>query len=341
MARSPRANAAIVTLAALAAAGWWMRAAPPSFGTFEGDAMATRWRVVVPATARATAEADACFELYRSLDHDLSEWKPDSPLSAVNAAAGRAPVAVPQDLFDLVARSLAIGRETGGAFDPSWAALWGVWDFRSVPPRVPDSRAIDARRAFVDYRAVRLDAATRSIFLPRAGMKLGLGAIGKGYALARAEALLSSRGERDFLLLGGGQVVARGSRGDRPWEVGIRDPRGTPDDWFARLPLVDASLSTSADDESYFIVDGVRYGHILDPRTGWPARGLRSATVLHRDPVLADALSTALFVLGDARGFAIVERLGGEALVVDDAGRVRFTPGLRDRLEILHAPRAR
>jgi thiamine biosynthesis lipoprotein len=339
MARAPRLNTALVVLAVAAAAGWWVRAAPPSYASFEDEAMATRWRVELPERPVAAEEADACFALYRELDRDLSEWKPESPLSAVNAAAGKHPVAVPQDLFDLVARSQAIGRATDGAFDVSWAALWGVWDFRAVPPRVPDAARIAARRALVDYREVRLDPGARTIFLPRAGMQLGLGAIGKGYALARAEALLATRGEHDFLLLGGGQVLARGRHGERSWTVGIRDPRSTPDDSFARLPLEDASLSTSADDESFFVVDGVRYGHILDPRTGWPARGLRSATVLHRDPVLADALSTALFVMGDARGFPVVERLGGEAVVVDDAGRVRFTPGLRGRLEILHAPR--
>jgi len=134
--------------------------------------------------------------------------------------------------------------------------------------------------------------------------------------------------------------VARGEKGRRPWRIGVRDPRGGPDELFARIELAGASLSTSADNESFFEVDGVRYHHILDPRTGYPSRGLRSATVLHRDATLADALSTAVLVLGRERGLEVARRLGAEALVVDDRGEVASTPGLAPRLEILRPPRA-
>ncbi len=144
--------------------------------------------------------------------------------------------------------------------------------------------AIAERVAWVDYRRVVLDSAARTIFLPAAGMKLGLGGIAKGYALERAAALLGERGFEDFLLVSGGQVYARGTRGGRPWQVGVRDPRGARDEIFATLPLAAGSLSTSADNESFFVVEGVRYHHILDPKTGWPAQGLRSATVLARRP---------------------------------------------------------
>lgn len=311
---------------------------PLEFRGFTGEAMATRWQLALPDRADAPAAAEACFALFRRLDLELSEWQAGSPLTAVNRAAGVAPVAVPPELYDLLARSLELGRETGGAFDVAWAALWGLWDFRAAAPRVPAPAEIAARLPLVDYRKVVLDPARHTVFLPEKGMLLGLGAIGKGYALERAAALLEARGFHDFLLLGGGQVVARGRHRDRPWRVGIRDPRGERDDVFARLDLGDASLSTSADNESYFVAGGVRYHHILDPRTGEPARGLRSATVLHRDATLADALSTALMVLGREQGFAVVRRLGGEAVTVDERGEVATTPGLAGRLEILHPP---
>ena len=119
----------------------------------------------------------------------------------------------------------------------------------------------------------------------------------------------------------------------------MRDPRGAPEEIFARVELGDGSLSTSADNERFFVVDGVRYHHILDPRTGEPSRGLRSASVLHADATLADALSTAVMVLGREQGFAAVRRLGGECLVVDDSGAVATTPGLGERLETLRPPR--
>ena len=309
-----------------------------AFRTFQGEAMATLWQVELPAGPGAEAAAEACFALYRELDGELSEWREGSPLTAVNRAAGERPVAVPGDLYALLERALDLGRETEGAFDVSWAALWGLWDFRAATPEVPAVEAVAARRAHVDYRRVALDPRARTAFLPERGMVLGLGGIAKGYALDRAAALLEARGFHDFLLIGGGQVVARGEKGRRPWRIGVRDPRGGPDEFFARVALDDASLSTSADNESYFEVDGVRYHHILDPRTGYPARGLRSATVLHRDATLADALSTAVLVLGRERGLEVAQRLGAEALVVGPRGEVESTPGFAPWLELLRAP---
>ncbi len=339
---SKRSRRMLATAAGLAFVGLlaWLFISERSgeFRAFDGEAMATRWRIELPDRAGAATAAEESLQLLRRLDLELSEWKPGSPLSAVNRAAGRTPVAVPEGLFDLVRRSLEIGRQTDGAFDVSWAALWGLWDFRSSHPVLPSAAAVAGRARLVDYRTVELDPARRTIFLPRAGMQLGLGGVGKGYALGRVATLLAARGFDDFLLVGGGQVLARGNHGGRPWRVGIRDPRGAPDDYFATVELDDASLSTSADDESYFVVDGVRYQHILDPRTGWPARGLRSATVLDRDPTLADALSTAVMVLGRDRGLEVARRLGAQALVVDDHGEVGATPGFEARIRRLHAP---
>ncbi len=248
-------------------------------------------------------------------------------------------MAVPKELFALVTRAIEIGRETDGAFDLSWAALWGLWDFRAAQPKIPAQDAVAARRALVDYRRVILDPQAQTIFLPAKEMKIGLGGIAKGYALERAGALLAERGFDDFLLVSGGQVYARGTRGGRPWKVGVRDPRGARDEVFATLPLAGQSLSTSADNESFFVVDGVRYHHILDPQTGWPTRGLRSATVLHADPTLADALSTAVMVLGRERGLEVCTRLGAQALLVDDLGEVVPTPDLDARLTLLRPPR--
>lgn len=341
----PRGRLALVSLlvvGGLLALQWVRASRTPRFATFDGEAMSTTWQVTLPERgdpAAAAAAAADCFALFRRLDLELSEWKDGSPLAAVNRAAGVAPVAVPEELFGLVSRAVEIGRETEGAFDVSWAALWGLWDFRAARPVVPDRAAIAARRALVDYRRIVLDPAARTVYLPETGMKLGLGGIAKGYALGRAAALLGERGFADFLLVSGGQVYARGTRGGRPWQVGVRDPRGERDEIFATLPLAGGSLSTSADNESFFVVEGVRYHHILDPQTGWPAKGLRSATVLAADPTLADALSTAVLVLGRERGLAVAARLGAGAIVVDEQGEVAMTPELAAVLTLLHSPR--
>ncbi len=311
-----------------------------AFRDFSGEAMATRWQLVLPDRPGADAAAKAVFDRLVALDLELSEWKEGSPLSAVNRAAGVAPVEVPAELFALLERSLEIGRKTDGAFDISWAALWGTWDFRKQPPSLPDAAVVAAKVKLVDWSKIELDPGKRAVFLPEAGMKLGLGGIGKGYALDRAAEMLEARGFHDFMIVGGGQVVARGARGDRAWRVGVRDPRGGPEDYFARVELKNASISTSADNESFFEIEGVRYHHILDPRTGWPSRGLRSATVVHADATLADALSTAVMVLGRDRGLEIARAFGADALLVDGHGAVAVSPGAEARFEILRPPAA-
>ncbi|MFG0251568.1 MAG: FAD:protein FMN transferase, partial [Phycisphaerales bacterium JB038] len=151
---------------------------------------------------------------------------------------------------------------------------------------------------------------------------------------------LQQRGVESYLISAGGQMLVGGRRGDRPWRIGIRDPRGPADDFFAHLEVVDASISTSGDYERFFLIDGVRYHHLLDPRTGRPARGLRSATVVSADATLADALSTAVMVLGLESGLQLVEGMPGvEAALVDDKGRLHVSRGLLRRLHIDHEPR--
>jgi thiamine biosynthesis lipoprotein len=304
------------------------------------DIMATPFSVLL---RREDADAAATvFDVFRDVDAGMSEWKAGSPLSAVNRAAGKAAVAVPTDLRALLRRGLALGNETGGAFDITWAALWGLWDFRSASPRIPGQAEVARRVALVDYRRVVVDDGAGTVRLPLEGMMLGLGGIAKGYALDRAAEALRARGVHDFLISGGGQVMAGGRRDGRPWRVGIRDPRGSAEDYFAFLDATDLSTSTSGDYESFFVVDGRRYHHILDPRTGFPAAPpdpLRSATVIATDATLADAFSTALIVLGEARGMDLVERTPGvEAVLVDVDAQVHVSSGLAGRLEQVHAP---
>lgn len=344
MRTASRRGALAVAVAALVALGVWgverrgAEPGPADFVTYRGATMATTVAVTVPAGPAAEGHARAVLAVFREVDARMSEWKDTSPLAAVNRAAGSHPVAVPEDLRQVLQRASEIGEATDGAFDVTWAALWGLWDFKAAEPRLPPRQEVARRVALVDFRQLAIDDAAGTVYLPRAGMMLGLGGIAKGHALDRAAAVLAERGVDDYLIAAGGQVMARGDRGGRPWRVGIRDPRGGPEDIFARVEVRDASVSTSGDYESFFVVDGVRYHHILDPRTGWPARGLRSATVVAADATHADALSTAFVALGAERALAVAERLGVEAVLVDGSGRVVSTPGLAPALEWLRTP---
>lgn len=313
-------------------------AAPPPRETRSLPLMGTRIDVSVPAGQGAAI--DVVLDVFRDVDVKMNEWKEGSPLAQVNAAAGLGAVPVPADLRALLRRSMELAALTDGAFEPTWAALWGLWDFKSKAPVIPDAAALQRAVALIDHRGIAIDEQAGTVRLARPGMKIGLGGIAKGWALDRSAAALRARGVESFLLSAGGQVYAGGTNGGAPWKVGVRDPRGAPDDWFAIIEVVDASVSTSGDYERFFLKDGVRYHHILDPKTGQPSRGLRAATVIAADATLADALSTAVMVMGRDKGLALLEKLPGvEGLVIDDAGRVATTTGLAGKLHVFHPPR--
>jgi thiamine biosynthesis lipoprotein len=309
--------------------------------SFTEEIMAAPISVLLPAE-HGREGAEIAFEIFRDVDARMSEWKETSPLSAVNRASGIEPVEVSGDVFALIRRGIGIGDLTGGAFDITWAALWGLWDFSADPPRVPNEDEIRARISLVDYRRIETDDHAGTVFLPEEGMLIGLGGIAKGYALDRTAAALREAGVDSFLISAGGQMMVGGLRGDRPWRIGIRDPRMGPSDYFAHLEVTDTSVSTSGDYERYFMLDGVRYHHIIDPRTGRPANPpdpLRSATVVCVDATLADALSTALIVLGREEALALIESLDGvEAVLVDDGAQVHITSGLGEVLKVVGRP---
>jgi thiamine biosynthesis lipoprotein len=330
-----RAIVVSVVIGLLVAAVLWRRVAPGPGGTryvsYTRDIMASPITVLAPRPVAREA-ADIVFGIFRDVDEQMSEWKATSPLSAVNAAAGSHPVEVPDDLRAVIRRGIEIGELTGGAFDITWAALWGLWDFNATEPKVPSDVEIAERLALVDYRRLEIDDTAGTVYLPREGMVIGLGGIAKGHALDRSARALRERGIDSFLISAAGQMMLGGRRSGRPWRVGVRDPRGGLEEYFARIELTDTSIGSSGDYERYFILDGVRYHHILDPRSGRPTRGLRGATVVCPDATLADALSTALMVLGP-EGLALAELLDEvEAVVVDAEGEVHTTSGLAGRL---------
>lgn len=311
-----------------------------AFQTATQEIMATWITVVLPRGDASKPAAEEVFRIFREVDARASEWKASAPLTRVNRAAGKSAVAVPPDLFRLVQRAIALARRTHGAYDPTWAALWGLWDFNAPEPTVPSRAEAQRRAALVDFKKVLLDPSRHSIALPEAGMALGLGGIAKGWALDLAGARLQALGIRQYYMSAGGQVSVGGLKGDRPWRIGIRDPRGTPDDYFAILEASDTSVATSGDYERFFIQDGIRYHHILDPHTGFPARGLRSATVISPDATQADGLATALMVMGLPDALALVAELKDtEVVLVDDQGRVHLSAGLDTQFRQVHAPR--
>ncbi len=314
-------------------------------------AMHTTFELLVPDGADAVVMTKLSWPSVQAdiaaVEALANEWRAGSPLAQVNANAGGAATKVPPELLALLTLALRIAALSDGAFDPSWAALWRLWRFDGDGAVPPMAAAIANRRALVGYRDVQIDRHRSTVRLPRAGMALGLGAIAKGWALDAAQRRLARAGVGNYALSAGGQVAVHGVRAPgRAWTVGIRDPRGSgPDDALLTLALRDVSVSTSGDYERFFVHDGVRYHHILDPRTGRPARGLRSASVVHPSAAMADALSTAVFVLGPQLGAALCRRLAAErgpevrgCVLIDDHGTVRISDTLRPLVRASRIP---
>jgi len=299
--------------------------------------MGTVLDVTVPREGPVPPEkaAEIVLGVFEDVDHLASEWAEGSELTAVNRGAGGDPVRVSDELMGLVVRGVELGERSDGAFDITWAAMWGLWDLDAA--QVPDPADITTRQALVDYRRVEMDPAATTLRLPQAGMMIGLGGIAKGHALDRSAKALREQGVTGFSLSAGGQVLVDGLFPDtppRPWRVGIRDPRGERDAFFAWIDATDVSVATSGDYERFFVSEGKRYHHILDPRTGWPSTAARSATVVTADATVADALSTAMMVMGPA-GLELIEASPGvEAVIVDTEGRVHTSSGLSDLFRV-------
>ncbi len=291
--------------------------------------MSTRVSISVarPESPAVLAAIAAAFAEVARIERQLSEWRADSQIAEINRRAGKGPVAVGPELFRMAELARAISAASGGAFDVTFAALDGLWDFDGRRPQLPDEAAVSARVARVDFRKLVLDPKQRTLRLAEAGMRMGLGGIAKGYAVDRASRVLRRAGFGDHLVVAGGDLYAAGRRGDRPWRIGVRHPRDRS--IHAVLEVADQGVATSGNYERFFRIGGKRYHHLIDPRTGWPARGVSSVTVVAPDATRADGYATALFVLGVEDGMALAERQGLEVLYFDADFASHLSDGLQ------------
>jgi thiamine biosynthesis lipoprotein len=290
--------------------------------------------------AEAVAAFDAAFAEFDRLDSLLSVWKEGSDVLRLNASAGQRPVSVSLDTMDVLRQAVQAGDWTNGKFDITFGALSDVWKFdHDQDNRIPTPSEIAARLPLVDYRNVVLDEHALTAFIRRRGARVHLGGIGKGFAVDHAVTILRSRGLTDFMVQSGGDMYVAGRRGDRPWRLGIRDPRGPAERMFATVELSDSTFSTSGDYERFFIQNGVRYHHLIDPDLGRPAQGTRSVTIVAKSATQADWLSTGVLVAGPEAGMALIERLPDvEGVIVTNRNQVLVSSGLQGTLIILAPP---
>ena len=263
----------------------------------------------------------------------ISSWDEQSETSEINRQAGVEPVAVSEELFQLIKRSLKVSDLSDGYFDISFASAERFWKFDKRSIDRPDEASVRATVRKVGYENIELNEERKTVFLKEAGMRIGFGAIGKGYAANRVRAIMKEAGIQSGVVNAGGDLLAWGRRPDgKVWTIGVANP----DEIYevkAWLDLTDMAVVTSGNYEKYVMIDGVRYGHIIDPKTGWPAQGLTSVTLVCPDAELADALATTVFVLGLEGGLDLVNQLRGiEAILIDDQGSLHYSTGIKERI---------
>jgi FAD:protein FMN transferase len=244
-------------------------------------------------------------------------------------------VAVSGETYELVRKSVEISAETGGCFDITFAALSRLWDYKDKNFITPAGTAVAALLPLVGSGNIKLDPAAQSIAFARHGMKIGLGAIAKGYAVERGIDVFRKNGIRSAIVEAGGDLQVMGSRGSRPWITGLRDPRR--DSILLTIDLRDLdAVATSGDYERFVMRDGVRYHHIIDPRTGYPTKTFSSVTVISKNAVLSDAYATAIFVMGleKARGF-LGRHAEIDVILADQDVNLYISERLRKRITFL------
>ncbi len=317
---------------------------PDAKYVYTGQAMGTVITVYMwtDDEAQAARAAQGVFEEMKRLDGVMTTWTPDSEVSKVNAAAGVAPVVVSVETFAVIERAQEVAIKSRGVFDITVGAFKGLWKFdQDMDGSLPALTDVQRRLRLIGYRHLKLDKKKRTVFLAKKGMSITLGGIAKGYAVDRCVAMLEDQGFVNFMIQAGGDMYVAGKKGVEPWVVGIRDPRGVHEAMFAHAPIEDHSFSTSGDYERGFVQDGVRYHHILDPRTGQPARASRSVTIRAKDAFTADAWSKVLFILGWKQTVALIAReklTDFEVVQIDDQNVVHMTPGIERVLKHVKPP---
>jgi len=294
--------------------------------------MGSRFDITVVADDSVMAEhyIETAIQEIRRIENLMSSWDSASQTSKINRSAGAEPVKVDFELFQLIERALVISRLTDGAFDISYASMDKIWKFDGSMTSIPTNEEIIASVEKVGYQNIILNSEDTTVFLKLPGMKIGFGAIGKGYAADKAKELLMHQGVSAGIINASGDMNTWGRQpnGDE-WKVAITNPLNK-DKVFALLPITNGAVVTSGDYEKYVTFGGKRYSHIIDPRTGMPATGIISATVFAPRAELADALATSVFVMGIQTGIDRINQLPNiECVIIDDQGKIHTSNNIK------------
>jgi len=311
----------LLTFATLPASAQWYTREEAVMGT------AVRVELWHDRAESANKAMHAVMQEMHRIDELMSPYKPTSELSRINRDAAHKPVVISKEMFDLITRSIEFSKLSGGAFDITFSSVGYLYDYRKHVK--PTDEQIAKALPGINYRHLKLDANKLTIYYAQTGVRIDLGGIAKGYAVDNCIAILRGHGITNAIVTAGGDSRLLGDRRGRPWNIGIRDPR-RGGEVAAVLPLADVAISTSGDYERFFEEDGVRHHHIINPRTGKSATGVHSVTVIGPDGITTEGLTKSVFVKGPHEGMRLIESLKNvDAIIIDDSGRLLYSPGLR------------
>lgn len=294
--------------------------------------MGARFDITIVGSDSLSAEKniDTVIREIKRIEYLISDWIDTTQVSRVNQQAGVKPVKVDKELLELTKRAIHLSELTNGAFDISFAAMEKIWRFDGTMTTMPAPEDVKKARARVGYRNIIIDSTNSTIFLRLKGMKIGFGALGEGYAADRCRELMMIKGVEAGIVNGSGDMNTWGKQPDgRSWNIGITDPfkKG---ELIAVVPLVNTAVVTSGSYEKFAEINGIRYSHIINPATGYPATGLTSVTVFGPSAELANGFSTSLMVMGRKKGMKLLKGFPGySCIIISDKGKFFWSGNLK------------
>ena len=290
--------------------------------------MGNRFEISVVDDAEETANQhiDAAVEEIRRIEKLLTTFDTTSQTNQINQYAGEHPVKVDQEVFELIKRSKIISQLTQGAFDITYGSVdKRLWNFDQEMKALPDAETAARMVRLINYRNVIMDEKKGTVFLKEAGMRIGFGGIGKGYAAEMARRLLIQRGVKSGVVNAAGDLTVWGYQPNgKPWTIGIADP-GSAKHPFSYLDITDMAVATSGNYEKFVVIDGKRYSHTIDPKTGLPVHGIKSVTIMSPNAEIADAMATPVMIMGIHVGLDLVNQVRGLACMIIDENDKIYT----------------
>lgn len=282
--------------------------------------------VVIHDEKSAQISIDKAIAEIKRIENLLTTFSNDSQTARINQAAGTHPVKVDKEVFDLIARSLRISSITQGAFDISYGSLdKRFWNFDQNMTSLPDKETAKKMVRLINYKNIILNAVETTVYLKEKGMRIGFGGIGKGYAAERAKYILQNEGIESGVVNASGDLTAWGYQPNgKTWTIGIASPENISHP-FSSMNITDKAVATSGNYEKFVVINGKRYSHTIDPKTGFPVSGIKSVTIICSNAEVADALATPVMVMGVKPGLEMINQLQDVACVIIDEDHKLFT----------------